>query len=142
MNKMKHAGLLCALALGMLCIAGCGGGSDVDLVSVEGTVRLDGSPLPGATVEFQPTGGGSPSYGQGPTDASGRYKLMFTYDKEGAMIGEHTVRITTFQEDEDEETGESTIVEEKLPPRYNTETELTATVESGGGPYDFDLKSE
>jgi len=145
MNHMKDAGLLCALALVTLFIAGCGGGSDVDLAQVEGTVTLDGKPLAGVNLEFTPAGesGGSPSYSSGPTDANGHYKLMYTFDKPGAMVGKHTVRITTAApEGEDDEEDDETVIEEKLPARYNAKTELTADVQPGSNTIDFDLKSE
>ena len=144
---MKFVGLTCSFALLCLVIAGCGG-SGIDLCTVTGTVTLDGTPLEGATVEFQPTGeGGSPSYGQ--TDASGAYNLMFTYDKEGATPGDHTVRIskTTGGEgddddddgdDDDDDDGE---VQETLPAKYNSETTLTATVTDGKNVLDFALTS-
>jgi hypothetical protein len=126
-----------------LVIAGCGG-SSVDLSTVTGTVTLDGVALEGATVEFQPTGeGGSPSYGD--TDASGAYNLMFTFSKEGATPGEHTVRISKTvaapggegDDDDDDDDGEET-----LPAKYNTETTLTATVADGKNEVDFSLTSE
>ncbi len=133
------AGSLAAgiLVSGLLFATGCS--SDVvKTVSAEGTVTLDGNPLANAEVEFQPTDNSSPSYGK--TDSSGHYELMFTADQAGAIVGEHKVRITTGGETEDEN-GNSTATEEVVPEKYNAQTELTATVEKGGGPYDFDLKT-
>ncbi len=57
---------------------------------VEGVVTVDDKPLPLATLTFVPEEG-SPSYGQ--TDKSGKYTLMFTDTKYGAMLGKHTVSI-------------------------------------------------
>lgn len=123
--------------LGLMMITGCGGGGDsVKTVDAEGTVTLDGQPLANAEVEFQPVAGGSPSYGK--TDASGHYTLMFTMNQDGAMPGENKVRITTGGQEDDA----GNISEETLPEKYNVNTELTATVEKGGGPYDFDLTSK
>ena len=65
-------------------IAGCGSGNN--LATVRGKVTLNGRPLQGALVEFQPTApGGSPS--SGITDAEGRYELMYTFDKRGRCAG-------------------------------------------------------
>jgi len=144
---MRFMGLCCCVALVALVIAGCGG-SGPDLGAVTGTVTLDGAALEGATVEFQPTAaGGSPSYGT--TDASGAYELMFTFDKKGALPGEHKVRISKTKpaegavpsgDDDDDDDDENEI--ETLPAKYNTQTELTATVEAGKNTADFPLTSE
>jgi len=48
-------------------------GPAYDSVVVSGSITLNGEPVPGATVEFQPEGGGSPS--RGVTNAKGRYEL-------------------------------------------------------------------
>jgi hypothetical protein len=135
-SSISTQGLRAAvLVSGLLLMAGCSGDA-VKTVSVEGTVTLDGKPLPNAEVEFQPTDNSSPSYGK--TDSSGHYELMFTADQAGALVGEHKVRITTGGETEDD-SGNTTTTEEVVPEKYNAQTELTATVEKGGGPYDFDL---
>jgi hypothetical protein len=111
-------------------IAGCG--SAQGLQRVTGKVTLDGKPLEGAAVEFQPTAqGGSPSYGV--TDAGGAFKLMFTIDKEGAMLGDHTVRISKT---------EGAKATETLPAKYNMKSTLTATVTAGSNTFDFPLSSE
>jgi hypothetical protein len=70
-------------------LAGCGSG--IELGTVTGKVTLNGEPVEGASVEFQPVESGSPSYGT--TDAWGEYRLMYTADKAGAIPGEHIVRI-------------------------------------------------
>ena len=112
-------------------IAGCGGSSQ-GLQPVTGKVTLDGQPLAGTTVEFQPSArGGSPSYGE--TDAGGAFKLRFTIDKEGAMLGDHIVRISKF-EPTNSPTGKET-----LPAKYNSKSKLTATVTQGHNTIDFPL---
>ncbi|MBW3597231.1 MAG: carboxypeptidase-like regulatory domain-containing protein [Planctomycetes bacterium] len=125
------AALVLALTLG------CG---NQNLGRVEGTVTLDGQPLEGAMVTFSPVEGGRPAAAR--TDAAGRYELIYTRDDEGALIGEHQVSITTYDEiplenDEDE----VQVVPERLPTKYNVATELTAVVESGSNQIDFDLES-
>ncbi len=116
-----------------LLLAGCGPGDG--LATVKGKVTLNGEPLEGAIVQFQPTAeGGSPSAGK--TDAKGRYELMYTFDQPGAMPGEHVVSIRTAAEYYDEEDAEG---EERIPAKYNSQSELKRTVEPGRNTFDFEL---
>jgi hypothetical protein len=117
--------------------AGCGEDGP-ELASVSGTVKLDGRPLEGAAVIFTPVAGGRPAGGR--TDASGYYELVYTEDSDGAVLGEHSVRITTFQAgDPDEGIAR---VPEKVPAKYNTQSELKKTVEDDDNVIDFELDSK
>jgi hypothetical protein len=79
--------LLTCIALVFVASAMMGCGNDgPELAEVTGVVTVDGKPVPGAVLTFVPTGGGSPSYGG--TDTLGKYRLMFTDTKYGAMIGD------------------------------------------------------
>jgi|GEM_PF-333547 len=67
---------------------------------VSGVVTLNGSPLKNAKLVFEPIGDssgaapGKPSYGR--TNESGRYRLeSFVPKRNGAIVGEHRVRIVT-----------------------------------------------
>jgi hypothetical protein len=130
------------LVLVSLFAAGCGGSDN--LASVHGTVTLDGEPLAGAKVEFEFRGEevirgkstGSASYGK--TDAQGRYTLAYTPDKEGAPIGEHTVRITT-REMKLDANGKEVLIPERLPPQYHVDSKLAREVKPGSNTIDFDL---
>lgn len=118
-------------------ILGCGRS---DMGSVTGKVTLDGQPLPDAFLEFAPTGDkGSPSSGR--TDAAGEYELMFSRDTSGAFIGPNRVRITTREITTDERQREVWLPE-KVPARYNAQTELTREVQPGANRFDFELQSE
>jgi hypothetical protein len=132
------------LFCGLLCFAvGCSN-SDVGLVS--GTVHLDGQPLEGAVITFYPVVEGSGKANQGGasygrTDAEGKYELVYNRSEKGAEIGQHKVVITTLEEGGGGDYGAGT--PEKLPKRYNVETELTAEVSGGRQTIDFlDLTSE
>jgi hypothetical protein len=91
---------LAASVLVLGAIAGCSR-IPADVVPVSGQVTLDGQPLAGATVTFQPirspadekvVSGGSVGY----TDSAGRFELrLIDPDVPGAAIGKHTVTITT-----------------------------------------------
>jgi len=108
---------------------GCG---DSTISTVTGTVTYNGKPVPKASVTFYPKEGRPSS---GVTDESGKYELNYTADKKGALIGQHTVRISTAIEQLDE-----TVTAETLPKKFNTASELTREVTSGAQTIDFDLK--
>jgi hypothetical protein len=119
-----------------LCAAGCG---RADMGEVSGVVTLDGKPLPNAFLEFIPTGeSGSTSSGR--TNDDGKYELMFSRDISGAWLGPHRVRITTRDVTTDEK-GREVWLPEKVPPRYNTKTELTCDVKTGSNRFEFHLES-
>ena len=135
MTKATRALRCFAPILGCLLLTGCG--SDDDLARVKGKVTLNGQPLEGAVVKFQPTApGGSASFGT--TDADGRYELMSTFNTPGAIPGEHVVSIGTGGTDFDEE-GYEIERQERVPAEYNSQTELKRTVEPGTNTIDFDL---
>ena len=120
---------------------GCYQASDLpELGNVTGVVTLDGEPLPGASVEFVPENR-NPSIGL--TDEQGRYTLTFHASADGALIGEHKVRISTFQSAfQDNEGTRHPAVPERVPARYNKRTELVAEVKPGEQTLDFALTSE
>lgn len=129
----------------LLCL-GCGD-SGPDRGYVEGTVTMDGEPLPDAVVTFQPEDTGRPSYGR--TDENGEYELQYTSDKKGALVGSHRVSISTHERGGSaeggygaDEAGGAKGSPEKVPAQYNYDTELRETVESGNNTIDFELSSE
>jgi len=135
MKKTTMPARCSTLFLSCLFLAGCG--SSDDLATVRGKVTLNGQPLEGAIVEFQPAlAGGAPSAGK--TDANGRYKLMYTFKTPGAMPGDHTVSIRTGGTCFDDE-GDEVERPERLPARYNSQTELNETVEPGKNTINFEL---
>jgi hypothetical protein len=103
---------------------------------VTGTVKLDGQPLEGANVTFWPIDAENDRPSSGVTDSSGQYRLMYTADESGALIGQHKVEISTAVSSEEGTTPE------RLAARYNSSTELTAEVTSGRNTIDFDLTSQ
>lgn len=79
------------LAVVLVCILnGC---SDRPAVApASGKVTLDGRPIPGAVVTFQPVAGGR--LGTAETDADGIYHVTtFGPDVDGAIVGEHYVGV-------------------------------------------------
>lgn len=123
-------------------LTGCGGSGE-PIGRVSGTVKFDGKPLPQATVIFQPDGGGRPSSGF--TDDQGQYSLASSPDEQGAKVGKHLVRISTFQSAYDDGKPHPTIPE-KVPDKFNakaaTNPLMTKEVADGKNTIDFDLDSK
>lgn len=139
-DRRQTAGALLAVVL-MMC-PGCGGNSGPELAEVTGTVTLDGQPLPRINLQFVPdTPGGSPSYGG--TNADGQYRLAFSQDQTGAMLGRHRVDITV-QDPEVDDNGN--LVPGQVPPKiarkYFQPGALTAEIKSGDNTVDFALTSK
>ncbi|QDU36291.1 hypothetical protein Mal4_05750 [Maioricimonas rarisocia] len=141
MNKLASRGPWLLPVVLLLTGAGCTGSSDAPALGrVSGTVTLNGEPLPDATVVFVPEKGRSSI---AVTDESGEYSLQYTNDKAGAVVGQHTVRITTGVEGFEGEGGQGREARpERVPPHYNSVSELKEEVASGSSTIDFDLKSD
>lgn len=115
--------------------AGCGESDDIpDLGRVTGKVTLGGQPVAKATVQFLPKGG-RPSVGI--TDANGLYELGYVRNSKGAVLGLHTVRISTYQK-ADEDSGEPA-APETIPAKYNLSSTLSHEVKAGKNEFNFDL---
>ena len=122
----------------------------VDLVKAHGTITLDGQPLSGAVVTFDAPDG---QFSYGLTDSSGQYTLQFDSEMTGVTPGKKIVRISTTRKilglnSEDEEGGEASpeggpaaSAEEKVPAKYNKDSELTVDVTTDETEYDFELSS-
>lgn len=129
---MRNACFVAAFGLLMSLAVGCGGRPD--LAPVSGVVTLDGQPLAGAHVSFQPVQDdvGEMAMGSyGTTTADGRYSLrLVDPDAPGAIPGMHRVRIhMALPEDALRE--DSPLSADRLPARYRDGT-LTFEVPPGG----------
>jgi hypothetical protein len=67
------------------------------------------------------------------TDDLGQFELVYLRDIKGAVVGRHTVRITTNSEADPNE---------RLPARYHVQSDLIRNVEPGGNTFRFELSSE
>ena len=91
-----NAAVKLAVAFVLLAVTiGCGG--DDRVATVRGTVTLDGEPVGDASVTFMPKEGGRPAFGM--TDADGAYELTTFKEADGAMVGNHLVTVTAFEEE-------------------------------------------
>lgn len=117
------------------------------MAPISGTIRLDGKPLPNATVGFEPTNvagaiAGPGSYGR--TDDQGRYQLMAPGDRPGAVVGMNKVWVRTYRAVRGAgEQVKQVLSVERLPSRYHDQTELTYEVPASGTEHaDFELRSQ
>lgn len=116
----------------LLTSLGCGGGTDdtPQLGEVNGSVTLDGSPVPNATVSFHPLDGGRTSTAV--TDEAGMYSLTYNGTVKGAKVGQHEVAVSTFEEADDEEGANSPGRKEVVPAKYASfPSQLKVEVKAG-----------
>lgn len=143
---MKHCSVvLLAVAAGLsvpFVTSGCGGADGPELASVEGTVTLNGTPIEGAGVTFEPIPEGRSSFAL--TDAAGHYELKYLPGKDGAIVGENQVRISKFRKALKDDNGKVVDpgVPEAFPPSANSETDLKVTVKAGSNTFDFPITTQ
>ena len=135
------------LTLLLTTLTGCGSSR---VVPVSGNVSLDGKPLPGVHVGFQPIatpgnvnpGGGSYAI----TDAGGQFTLLLVEnDKPGAFLGRHRVEITARSEAPPANVDFAKRPPPKVfvPEKYSRNSQLTFEVPAGGTTgANFDLTSK
>lgn len=139
-----------AIALGLMVTAAVGCGSEFPVANVSGMVTLDGEALQNATMFFQPKRRGeNPIVGPpsiGVTDDSGRFTLITSQGDSGAVVGTHTVSISTYESrmvDPKKSDRMEVVSKERIPQRYRAPSELTFTVPAGGaGDADFSLTTQ
>lgn len=107
------------------------------VVPVSGTVVLDGVPLAGGAINFQPIASGTgANAGPGSTarvNADGRYSLVTIGGVPGAVVGTHRVKIYSHSPGSPakNERGPATQLE-RVPARYNYKSEVTFVVPPSG----------
>ena len=117
-------------------LSGCGT-AEYPLVPVSGIVTLDGEPLVGAAIVFQPKSTGNSGKvapgSVGRSDSRGHYELSTVNDEPGASPGRHKVRIYSYSPESapvsDTDSGEN---KERVPDRYNYRSQLFLEVPSTG----------
>ncbi|WP_339676407.1 carboxypeptidase-like regulatory domain-containing protein [uncultured Gimesia sp.] len=125
---------VCVVLVMSTFVAGCGSGQDIPpLAQVSGTVTIDGKPVSGASVIFEPKFQAVSA--SGGTDKDGKFTLMYG-DTAGAAIGDYIVRV--FHYGDDPELPQESLV----PESYGAGSTLTATVKEGENEIDFDLKGK
>lgn len=162
LSRFVSRRIICLSVLcGSLSVPGCGGPSadysTLDLVDVEGVIKLDGEPVANAVVGFQDVTTGTESFGL--TDASGHYRLMFDSVKSGIIPGEKRVVVSTTRvvpglngdegggdelgesPEEGEEAG-SERAKELIPEAYRRDSKLLVTVDESNSTFNFNLAAD
>jgi hypothetical protein len=146
MTERSHPlrGALAALVLvaAPLLLTGCSGSCPV-----EGTVTLDGQPVDGGIIEFQPADGapgtsrttvhadiknGKYSLGGGNGPAAGSYKVAIHWLKKTGR----QVDVTGDAGNKQDET------QECVPARYNSQSTTVVEIKSGTNTFNYELHSE
>ena len=137
MRTIRMAGLL------FLCATSACTPGGPALVSVSGTITLDGQPLAGATVRFVPLDDTAGHGGTGRTDPQGIYEVVANRQNErkGLLPGKYRVAISTLAPGAKPiETNER----ESVPDPYHSirESPLEAVVDVSPKTFDFALKKK
>jgi hypothetical protein len=111
---------------------------------VEGTVKLDGTPLANVVVQFVPdvTTGEQPPGASGSTDGQGHYSLTCDNRKSGAVLGKYRVTVlpgrggSAGADDRDAAGGRPA---SPVPPIYTQARKTPLRVEVTGDQHTYDL---
>ncbi len=107
--------------------------------TVTGTVTIDGQPLSGGVISYVPgEGGGAPATAN---IEEGKYELTTSTGKKFVQISAPIV-VGKRKEYEGPDAPLVEITDERLPPKYNSQTELTFEVKPGRSAKDFTLMTE
>lgn len=132
MNWSGRFGFLVLLLVAAMIFAGSGcGRSDLPpLGRVRGTVTLDGKPLAGAVLHFQPEKG-RPALAN--TDGQGNYEVSYVDGVKGTTLGTNKVRVLW----PEGEKGSAPI-----PEKYGSKSTLTVDVKAGNNTFDVKMDSK
>lgn len=152
--------MLWGLALVLAAVAGCGGGDNVEVHPVKGTVSFEGKPMVGGgSIAFVPTGGQKGKAAGGVIREDGAYELTTYSEGDGSMAGDFRVVITQVVYQEPDVAGDTDVPgasatpepvsvvpeEDRIPMVYSdpTKSPLTAKVEAKDlNEINFDLKRQ
>lgn len=125
----------------LLTVVGCAE-APIPEFGVTGKVTLDESPLANATISFVPQGTTDAYGASATTNESGEYTVTINEGSDGLAAGTYSVSVSTYQEGNDEVDPPIPTIEERIPKKYNSETELTAEVKEEMNVFDFALDSD
>ena len=144
----SHAPFITRVAFLIFVLAGYGCGRTPDkwerlrppVYPAGGRLHVDGIPTAGVSVHFESVE--HPCTASGVSDASGNFTLQTFTPRDGAVGGEHRVRIEQLVNASPE--APVPVIENKLPTRYANpdQSGLTATVDpQGENRFEFDVKT-
>ncbi|WP_299462169.1 hypothetical protein [uncultured Gimesia sp.] len=100
-----------------------------ELGQVHGAVTLDGKPLPGVSLLFEPEQGRTSTAKANP---EGVYEALYLIDEKGVKLGPCSVRV----EWGIDESGPA------IPAKYGSKSELKLEVKPGDNIFDIEMKSK
>jgi hypothetical protein len=124
-----------------LALFGCEESASVKVAPVSGVVTLDGKPVPGATVTFQPRATSNDVAGPGSTaqcDTDGSFQLRTIRGDAGAVVGLHKVAIfpsysrSPAEGSAGADSDTRVLAGPSIPDRYNFRSTLSFEVPVGG----------
>ena len=114
-----------ALSLALLIVGCAGGDRGPELGEVTGQLLKAGEPVANGWVEFHPTSSHRPSVAR--TNNKGKFTLTYSAQKEGAVVGTHTVKVGTGGEEvEDPEAQGGFSVTKRKPFDFTMTAEVSA----------------
>jgi hypothetical protein len=148
-GRSTHLVLVAVLGLAA---AGCSRSrDDLPREPVAGSVTMDGQPLPEAVIQFSPVGDPAkgPTVGANAEIKDGRFSIP---REDGLVPGPYKVSISHAELKDVQAKGKvntsipsrtKKIGPERIPPRYNANTELKAEIKPGGASdLKYDLQSK
>jgi hypothetical protein len=139
---------VCCLAAAL---AGCGDSKPYKTADVSGRITLDGKPLAGARVIFNPIhdpkdGALGRPEAYGTTDADGRYTLETAFRDRGATVGPNRVTVSTIKREANPANPEAIkiVAPERVPLRYSNAKDMLKfeVTDKGSDSANFDLTSK
>jgi len=144
-NFMTVAVALCLVA------AGCSEHDGLERTEITGALTNQGQPLPFASVQFVPAGGGTPGMGAlGVADADGRFTVISSRQNDaGIPPGDYTVIVSRFAEPDgtvlppDALQADHLEARETVPAPYSgLASPLKVTVSKEGGDIKLDIPAK
>lgn len=134
---MNPAGRLAfSFSIALICSATLLVGCGPAVGEVSGSVTVDGKPLASGVISYVPAeGSGEPVTA---TIADGKYRLETTAGKKFVQISAPVI-VGKRKEYEGPDAPLVEITDESLPPRYNSQTELSLEVKRGSNVRDWNL---
>jgi hypothetical protein len=86
-------------ALGILILAGCGGGDGLEMYPVRGEVTYNGKPVSQGIVTYTPTTPGVGRTANGPLQPDGTFVMTTLKRDDGVMRGAYNIVIHSYAED-------------------------------------------
>jgi hypothetical protein len=123
------------LAVGLLCLGGCGASEP----SVSGTVLLEGQPILSGSIDYFPEKG-TPGPNAGAVIERGQYRIV-----KGLTVGKYRVTIQSTRRVPGKKVGDPLggLIDAEVaavPEKYNKKTTLFREVSAGPNTFDFDLE--